>query len=119
MSTPYTPQMRLLVDAFVSACRACGYGRKQTAAFLGLTGAQWARQVDGTDGQHVSLYRLALAPPGVLRVWIQAISPAYGLRALDRRDDLLRLVNAVEAQVSTQRRQLRMAINPGQERRRA
>ncbi len=115
----YTPQMRLLVDAFIRACRSCGYGRKEVAAFLGLSEAQWARQVDGSDGQHVSLYRLALAPSGVLAEWLKAIAPAYGLRALDRRDDILRLVNAVEAQVGSQRRQLRMTLPVERERRRA
>lgn len=90
-----TPQARLLVDAYLAACRALGFGRKQVASHLRLTEAQWARQIDGTDGQHVSLYRLALSPARLIRAWIKEIAPAYGLRVFDRNDDICRVIDAV------------------------
>ena len=90
-----TPQTRLLVDAYLRVCRALGFGRKQVADFNGVSEAQWARQVDGSDGQHVSLYRLANSPTQVLREWIKAIAPAFGLRVYDRQDDICRVIDAV------------------------
>lgn len=114
-----TPQARLLVDALLDACRALGYGRKQTAAFQILTEAQWKRQADGGGGQHVSLYRVALMPAQVIRAWIKRIAPAYGLRVFDRTDDICRLIDAVDAQIGSQRRQLRMTLSDEQDRRSA
>jgi hypothetical protein len=90
-----TPQARLLVDAYLAACRSLGFGRKQVASHLRLTEAQWARQIEGSDGQHVSLYRLALSPARLIRAWIKEIAPAYGLRVFDRQDDICRVIDAV------------------------
>lgn len=89
-----TPQSRLLVDAFEAAAKAMRYGRKQIAGFLGLTEAQWKKQFDAEEGQHVSLYRVAGAPPDVIREWIKKIGPAYGMRVFDRNDDIVRLIDA-------------------------
>jgi hypothetical protein len=112
-----TPQRRLLVDAYQAAARALGYGRKQIASWLGLSEAQWRKQFEAEDGQHVSLYRIADTPPDVMRTWIKAIGPAYGLRVFDRNDEIVALIDANLAQVTHQRRQQRLPVE--QERRRA
>ncbi len=114
-----TPQRRLLVDAYQAAARALGYGRKQIASWLGLSEAQWRKQFEAEDGQHVSLYRLADTPPDVMRTWIKAIGPAYGLRVFDRNDEIVALIDANRAQVSAQRRQHGGTLPAEQERRRA
>ena len=98
-----TPGARILVDPLVAEAKSQGYQRKQIAAFQELTEGQWRRQVEAEDGQHVSAYRLALAPPDVIRGWLTRLCPAYGLRALDERDQMIALVERTEDLVKLNR----------------
>ncbi len=113
-----TPQDRLLVDAYAAAAKAMGYGRKQIADWLGLLESQLDRQLRGDDGQHFSMYRAARGPAIVMREWLKRVCAAYGLYVIDR-EELAQLIDAMRAQVGTQRRQQRMVLPAEQERRRA
>lgn len=97
-------ESRWAVDAWHSACRALGYGRKQMAAFLRLDEGQWRKQFEAEGGQHVSAYRLSVAPIDVKREWIKRMAEDVGLRVFDAEDDIALLLDTLKAQAGQERR---------------
>lgn len=68
-----------LATAISLALTRAGLSHKEAAALMGVDRPQWSRQINGSDGQHVSLQRLTKLPRQFWLELLQQLAPALGI----------------------------------------
>jgi transcriptional regulator with XRE-family HTH domain len=68
-----------LASAISLALTRAGLSHKEAAALMGVDRPQWSRQLNGNDGQHISLQRLTKLPRQFWLELLQQIAPALGI----------------------------------------
>jgi hypothetical protein len=68
-----------LATAVSQALTRAGLSHKEAAALMNLDRAHWSRQINGNDGQHISLQRLTKLPRQFWVEFLQQLAPALDL----------------------------------------
>lgn len=68
-----------LASAISLALTRAGLSHKEAAATMGVDRPQWSRQLNGNDGQHISLQRLTKLPRQFWLEFLQQLAPDLGI----------------------------------------
>lgn len=68
-----------LASVVSEALTRAGLSSKEAAATMGVDKAHWSRQLNGADGQHISLQRLTKLPRTFWLELLQQLAPALGI----------------------------------------
>lgn len=68
-----------LSSAISLALTRAGLSHKEAAATMGVDRPQWSRQLNGNDGQHISLQRLTKLPRQFWLEFLQQLAPGLGI----------------------------------------
>lgn len=68
-----------LATAVSLALTRAGLSHKEAAALMGVDRPQWSRQINGNDGQHISLQRLTKLPRQFWLELLQQLAPSLGI----------------------------------------